>query len=382
MADELRMNLAAVKRVDPYAKDIVETSAHVAFYTFNYEDNEWEKTDVEGAFFVYRRNAEPFYSIFINNRLNTNSLVEPITADLEIQSQPPFLLYRNERSRIRGFWFYNKNELERVAELINGYVKECQKKQNKTPMDGGGKTAGADGRPKTVNIFSMLSKAQEDFNKANLHTFPDSQPTHATSQSVMNFFAAAAKPKEPPLLQRLMSNPAHSVEHIEKQQRSVTPQEAVVARQTSPVRHENGFKSVLRRGTVSPTYTGGGESASEGKSWASVLQSAGGSSAAEVSVTDKEKDLFQLLKRVDISNNSSLAGKPALMPPTMFRKAGMSSPSLGAAAAATNVTEVKLEPLTQNQLIQAMTYLIKNDPEFIKKLHEAYLKSFAEMVSL
>lgn len=40
------------------------------------------------------------------------------------------------------------------------------------------------------------------------------------------------------------------------------------------------------------------------------------------------------------------------------------------------------EPLTQNQLIQAMNYLIKNDAEFVRKLHEAYLKSFTEMVSL
>lgn len=40
------------------------------------------------------------------------------------------------------------------------------------------------------------------------------------------------------------------------------------------------------------------------------------------------------------------------------------------------------EPLTQSQLLQAMSYLIKNDPGFVKKLHEAYLKSFTEMVSL
>lgn len=249
----MRMNLAAVKRADPYAKDIVETSAHVAFYTFNYEENEWEKTDVEGAFFVYRRNAEPFHSIFINNRLNTNSLVEPITADLEIQSQPPFLLYRNERSRIRGFWFYNKNELERVADLISGYVKECQKKQKAMEASA---NAGTDTRQKAVNIFSMLSKAQEDFNKANQNPKRPEDATqpqvNATPQSVMNFFAAAAKPiaKEPPLLQRLMSNPAHSVEHIEKQQRAVTPQDTATGRQTSPTNHENGLTSVLlRRGT-------------------------------------------------------------------------------------------------------------------------------------
>lgn len=95
------MNLAAIKKVDPYAKDIVDTSSHVAFYIFDSEQNEWEKTDVEGAFFIYSRNAQPFHSIFINNRLNTTSFVEPITPHLELQAQAPFLLYRNERSRIK-----------------------------------------------------------------------------------------------------------------------------------------------------------------------------------------------------------------------------------------------------------------------------------------
>jgi mRNA-decapping enzyme 1B len=47
-----------------------------------------------------------------------------------------------------------------------------------------------------------------------------------------------------------------------------------------------------------------------------------------------------------------------------------------------SMNSTKPEPLTKSQLLQAMNYLIKNDPDFIKKLHEAYLKSFTEMVSL
>jgi hypothetical protein len=65
---ELRMNVAALKRVDPYVKDILETATHVALYTFNGENNEWEKTDIEGALFVYSRIGEPYNSILIMNR--------------------------------------------------------------------------------------------------------------------------------------------------------------------------------------------------------------------------------------------------------------------------------------------------------------------------
>lgn len=119
---KVRMNLAAIKKVDPYAKDIVDTSSHVAFYIFNSEQNEWEKTDVEGAFFIYSRNGQPFHSIFIINRINTTSFVEPITHQLELQTQAPFLLYRNDKSRIRGFWFYNSSECERISKVVNDLV--------------------------------------------------------------------------------------------------------------------------------------------------------------------------------------------------------------------------------------------------------------------
>ena len=45
-------------------------------------------------------------------------------------------------------------------------------------------------------------------------------------------------------------------------------------------------------------------------------------------------------------------------------------------------SNIRPEPLTQNQLIQALNYLMESDPEFIRKVHEAYVKSFNKMVSL
>lgn len=39
------------------------------------------------------------------------------------------------------------------------------------------------------------------------------------------------------------------------------------------------------------------------------------------------------------------------------------------------------EPLTRNQLLQALNYLIENDDEFMKKVHEAYIKSFKGLSS-
>lgn len=245
---ELRMNLGAVKKYDPYAKDIIDTSSHVAFYTFNSELNEWEKTNVEGAFFVYSRNAEPYHSIFVNNRLNTSNLVEPITSDIEIQTQPPFLLYRNERTKIRGFWFYNLAECERIAELVTKLVDNCKKSRSKMDGPQPGKSTAMQPLPmgNGVDIFSMLSKAQEDFNNSitstpntpgtamapqNISATGQQQSTQHLQQqppdvtsSVMSFFAAAKpNPPEVPIFQRMLSNPV-PVEQIEKQQRASTPE--------------------------------------------------------------------------------------------------------------------------------------------------------------
>ncbi|EDS45470.1 decapping protein 1 [Culex quinquefasciatus] len=447
MADqtELRMNLVAIQRSDPYAKDIINSSAHVAFYTFNTAENEWEKTDIEGALFIYSRNAEPYHSIFINNRLNTNSLVEPINGQIELQSQPPFLLYRNERSRIRGFWFYNNSECDRIRDIISKLVAECNNNSGGGAGPGDvkkvvtsavpgldmGKT-GANGNVagKNVDIFTMLTRAQEDFNNSTGKQPPSQQQPQQqqqqqqepvpsrnlsaainivqpapqqqldTPQSVVNFFAAAKQPaaSEVPLFQTLMSNPVHTLEQIEKQHRATTPQK----------------DSAIVTGKLTPEV--------------SDLENSFNELESRQHQQQHQQPLHELLKKSDPMNNSlnasnniaplnstpntggGSATKPALMPPTMFTPGSKNLTDLfgannnngtsvtellvksnsannnhhAAAAAATMppgffpmaATAPSVEPLTQAQLIQAISYLIKHDPDFVRKLHEAYLKSF------
>lgn len=43
-------------------------------------------------------------------------------------------------------------------------------------------------------------------------------------------------------------------------------------------------------------------------------------------------------------------------------------------------SNIRPEPLTQNQLIQALNYMLETDPEFIRKVHEAYVKSFNKIL--
>lgn len=72
--------------------------------------------------------------------------------------------------------------------------------------------------------------------------------------------------------------------------------------------------------------------------------------------------------------HGAVANKPTLITPAMFQ----APPVEGKPAP---VHCIRPEPLTQNQLLQALNYMLETDPEFISKIHEAYVKSFNKIVS-
>ncbi|XP_011499421.1 PREDICTED: mRNA-decapping enzyme 1A [Ceratosolen solmsi marchali] len=489
---ELRMNVAALKRVDPYVKDILETATHVALYTFNSENNEWEKTDIEGALFVYSRIGEPYNSILIMNRLNTNNQVEPVTPGLDLQLQEPFLLYKNSKGNIYGIWFYDKDECIRISSMLNKLAKESVSTNKVTPKNK--KTVQR--KSNNVDIFSMLSKAQEDFNtnisnntERGVRGLDSKSPMSnaigelsgalsamvmapdVTSKSVMDFFAKAkvntghfkagdqpqagtAVNEGKPLLARLMSHPAaHTVEHIEKQQRSITPQPSVPTQSQGGMISmnnqscENSIITKLRNkmptqsNTNAPTvsrminqeYPSALNSSAcnvivcpehsvmnsdDTNSSSSFLRIQSPTARNSNNLINQHKSNANVSNFVDAyetlhKQNNSASSNPVsfdslfqhsstsnvcddLIAPSLTSKTSALSSSGGSAPAlippgmfaapspATNTTEPlyrPVEPLTRNQLLQAFGYLLRTDPDFVNKLHEAYVKSFSEILS-
>nr|SVE78269.1 EOG090X07B6 [Daphnia lumholtzi] len=161
MADgaDTRVNLAALKRVDPYAVEIVETGTQVAIYKFNSQSNEWEKTDVEGTLFLYARSGDPRHGFVVMNRLSTENLVEPITRDLEIQLQAPFLLYKNAKLSITGVWFYEESECTRIAQKLEALVKEETERRRTNLVQ----------EKSNVDIMSLLTKAGQEYEQVVKH---------------------------------------------------------------------------------------------------------------------------------------------------------------------------------------------------------------------
>ncbi|XP_056380330.1 mRNA-decapping enzyme 1A isoform X2 [Hyla sarda] len=172
---EHEMSLAALRRNDPYISGIIDVTGQVALYSFSAKANEWEKTDIEGTLFVYRRSASPHHGFTIMNRLNMNNLVEPINKDLEFQLHEPFLLYRNSSLSIYSIWFYDMNDCQRIAQLMTQVVKqELSRMKNRKSLNGtNGCSAG------TIDILEMLSKAKNDYEKGQGNEFSSSATKNA-----------------------------------------------------------------------------------------------------------------------------------------------------------------------------------------------------------
>uniref|UniRef100_A0A2K5D4T7 5'-(N(7)-methylguanosine 5'-triphospho)-[mRNA] hydrolase n=1 Tax=Aotus nancymaae TaxID=37293 RepID=A0A2K5D4T7_AOTNA len=161
------MSLAALKQHDPYITSIADLTGQVALYTFCPKANQWEKTDIEGTLFVYRRSASPYHGFTIVNRLNMHNLVEPVNKDLEFQLHEPFLLYRNASLSIYSIWFYDKNDCHRIAKLMANVVEEETRRSQQAARDKQSPSQANgcnDHRP--IDILEMLSRAKDEYERS------------------------------------------------------------------------------------------------------------------------------------------------------------------------------------------------------------------------
>ncbi|XP_041112984.1 mRNA-decapping enzyme 1B-like isoform X2 [Polyodon spathula] len=179
VAKGLDISLAALQRHDPYINNIVDLASQVALYTFSHVSNEWEKTDVEGSLFVYTRSASPRHGFTIMNRLSMDNRTEPITKDLDLQLQDPFLLYRNARLSIYGIWFYDQEDCRRIA----GLMKNLTQQELLKAQQGGGSSPRTlhPGDSRGVDILEMLTKARDEYDKGK----PSSEPKEIAVSSVI-----------------------------------------------------------------------------------------------------------------------------------------------------------------------------------------------------
>ncbi|XP_065379627.1 mRNA-decapping enzyme 1B isoform X3 [Macaca fascicularis] len=115
------------------------------------------------------------------NRLSMENRTEPITKDLDFQLQDPFLLYRNARLSIYGIWFYDKEECQRIAELMKNLTQYEQLKAHQGTGAGISPMILNSGEGKEVDILRMLLKAKDEYTKCKTC----SEPKKITSSSAI-----------------------------------------------------------------------------------------------------------------------------------------------------------------------------------------------------
>ncbi|XP_050529621.1 mRNA-decapping enzyme 1B-like [Daktulosphaira vitifoliae] len=412
---EAKMNLSALQRVDPYANRIVQTAGHVALYSFNADSNVWQKTNIEGTLHVYARSAEPLHSVMIMNRLNTNNLTEPIETGLDLQLQVPFLLYRNGNGTIYGIWFYDKDECTRISTMLKSLIKHLIPKQNDTS------TRLECNPTRNIDLVSMLSKAQEDY-RANkivskgIGTSSLKNEEDAPPQCVMEFFAKAGSGKRfsdglPPLssyagsqnstlnvgskdnttIHKPIDSPIHTVEQIEMRVRSLTPTIDVpvalsVSERVQSVnqcsidntkpKHSSNQMTHCREENDMHIHCNGYHQSIENQYNKTLIEQF---LNANESFIEKSEIAIDSVSTMSKEVESQVESED-LMPPTRFIMEDFEDELVTSSVSAVALDESKplaskLEPLTKNQLLQAFDYLLKNDPEFMLKIHEAYVKS-------
>jgi len=197
---------------------------------------------------------------------------------------------------------------------------------------------------------------------ATQHMLPPGQPpaavVHHPPTTTMN-----------PMVQRLMSNPGiHSVESIEAEQRrstspnnggSVSPPDQMTPKTKKLNDLESQLKQKLQIGST--------------KAFAPV-DSPSNSNPVEVNGTKT------LLSRQPPNLLPSSSTQPTLLSPQVFSSGGVAKSSPTSTSGHNGVTgssppRGSITPLTQEQMVEAMSFLLETDADFVQKLHEAYVKS-------
>ena len=153
-SDDKKINLSALKNQDPFATNIIDTALRVAVYKFVSKKNEWKKLDVEGSLFIFERIVEPLHSFVVMNTLALNLFLQPITADLEFQDRNPFLLYKSNND-IFGIWFIDKEDCERIKNLIISLTENATERKNQREKSKQTQI------PASSSLFTVSSAASE-----------------------------------------------------------------------------------------------------------------------------------------------------------------------------------------------------------------------------
>mmetsp|Transcript_10106 Transcript_10106/g.14286 ORF Transcript_10106/g.14286 Transcript_10106/m.14286 type:complete len:264 (+) Transcript_10106:128-919(+) len=123
-------NLRVLQRLDKSIIEVLGYASHVVLYEFNKFTQAWEKRNVEGSLFIAKRSDLPRFKLIVVNRTSREDLKLTITSTFEMQIRKPYLIFRDESEdddvsgtqKIRGIWFHNGSERQKVSKLLEKVI--------------------------------------------------------------------------------------------------------------------------------------------------------------------------------------------------------------------------------------------------------------------
>ncbi|KAF6257964.1 Dcp1-like decapping family-domain-containing protein [Scenedesmus sp. NREL 46B-D3] len=130
------MNMMVLKRIDAQIEEIIASAAHVCLYRMSVNEQQWQRKNIEGSLFLIKRRTQPRFQMLVLNKLSTDNYIETVHGGLEMETNPPYLMYTHGNDEIHGIWFFEEADLHRLAGLL-------QKVLNQLPRPDGTAAAAA-----------------------------------------------------------------------------------------------------------------------------------------------------------------------------------------------------------------------------------------------
>lgn len=121
------LNMAVLKRIDPETEEILASSGQVCLYKMSVDDQQWQRKNIEGSMFLIKRRSSPRFKMVVLNKLTTDNYMETVHGGLELELNPPYLMYTHGDDEIHGVWFYDASELDGMGKILKKIVDQLPK---------------------------------------------------------------------------------------------------------------------------------------------------------------------------------------------------------------------------------------------------------------
>lgn len=115
---------------DPDIEAIVMHTKFVVAYLLQQDGTNpgWRKANTEGPLYLVRRRSAPRYELLVKNQLSSNDLVDHLHPEWELDCQKNYVFYKVEdpNNRIRGLWFDDDTEREKLEVALERTLAELR----------------------------------------------------------------------------------------------------------------------------------------------------------------------------------------------------------------------------------------------------------------